>query len=263
VDRYGDWLWAERAPDAPARDLPPARGVWLVESLADRSRGAQPPPRLLQGEPAPRPLRVTEHGVAFLVDLSAEQLSTGLFLDQRPQRAWLARHAAGMRVLNTFAHAGGFSVAAAVAGATTVSVDLSRRWLERISPQLEANGADPALHDRIYGDVFDWLRRLAKRGERFDLVILDPPGTSTGRGGRRWSAARDYGALAALAAPLVGPGGALWTACNVRALPPARFARLVGGGLPPDFALERVCPPPVDHPTDGPADVKTFVWRRD
>jgi 23S rRNA (cytosine1962-C5)-methyltransferase len=167
-----------------------------------------------------------------------------------------------MRVLNTFAHAGGFSVAAAVAGAETVSVDLSKRWLERIPPQLQENSVEPARHDLIYGDVFDWLKRLGNRGERFDLVVLDPPGTSVGKGNKRWSAVRDYPALTALAAPLVAPGGALWTATNVRALPPLRFARLVARGLPDAFGLERVCPPPVDHPTDGPADVKTFVWRR-
>ncbi len=261
VDRYGDWLWVQHDAGTPLRPLPPSRGVYTVRAERDRSRGGQPAPALTAGEPAPQPLEVREHGVRYRVRLG-EHLSTGLFLDQRPQRAWLARHAEGLRVLNTFAHAGGFSVAAAVGGARTVSVDLSRAWLDRIPEQLAANGVDPAGHDAIFGDVFDWLGRLARRGERFELVILDPPSTSVGSKKRRWSAARDYADLVRLAAPLVAPGGRLWTATNHRQLTPARFARQVRGGLPEGAFLERVCAPPIDFPCDdAPAPVKTFVWR--
>jgi 23S rRNA (cytosine1962-C5)-methyltransferase len=202
-----------------------------------------------------------EHGTRFRVQLGAH-LSTGLFLDQRPQRAWLARNASGLRVLNTFAHAGAFSVAAACAGAETVSLDLSKAWLARVATQLRENGLDPAHHDTIYGDVFDWLPRLAKRGERYDLVILDPPSTSVGTRKRRWSVARDYGALAALAASMVAPGGRLWTVTNHKKTTPNHFVGLVSKTLPADFELERVCPPAVDFPCAGPAPVKTLVWRR-
>ncbi|MEZ4431032.1 MAG: class I SAM-dependent methyltransferase [bacterium] len=261
VDRYGDWLWVQQAAGAAAGPLPAARGVYRLDAEKDRSHGGQAPPRLVAGEAAPAWLTVYEHGTPYRVQLG-DQLSTGLFLDQRPQRAWLARHAGGMRVLNTFAHAGGFSVAAAQAGATTVSVDLSRVWLDRIPPQLAALGVDPAGHDRIYGDVFDWLRRLGKRGERFDLVILDPPSTSVGTRKRRWSAARDYPELVRLALPLVAPGGWLWTATNHRQLGAARFAHKVAEGGGGELLLWRVCPPAVDFPCRGPAPVKTLVWRR-
>ena len=259
VDRYDDWLRVQHDEGAPAGPRPEARGAYVVRGLRDRSRGGQALPSL-EGTPAPAPLPVTERGVRYLVDLGAA-LSTGLFLDQRELRAWLRAHAGGLRVLNTFAHAGGYSVAAGLAGAETVSVDLSRAWLDRIPAQLAANGVDAARHDRIYGDVFDWVRRLAKRGERFDLVILDPPGTSVGKRKRRWSAARDYHELVALAAPLLSPGGRLWTTTNVRKLTPHRFAAAVRRGLPPGARLERVCRPAVDFPCDGPAPVKTLVWR--
>ena len=259
VDRYGDWLRMQHDADADAGPLPDARGVYVVDALRDRSRGEQTAP-MLRGESAPAPLAVVERGVRYQVDLGAA-LSTGLFLDQRVQRAWLGANAGGMRVLNTFAHAGGYSIAAGLAGAETVSIDLSRAWLDRIPRQLVDNGVDPARHDCIYGDVFDWVRRLARRGERFDLVILDPPGTSVGKKKRRWSAARDYDALVELAAPLVRPGGRLWTTTNVRRLGPRRFAGMVRRGLPDGARLERVCPPPIDFPSDGSAPVKTLVWR--
>lgn len=259
VDRYGDWAWV--LADGVDGPLPPGtRGVYRIDTLRDRSRNQQPGPILVDGMAAPADLPVREAGVEYLATLG-EHLSTGLFLDQRPQRAWLSAHASGMRVLNTFAHAGGYSIAAARAGATTVSIDLSRAWLARIPPMLAANGLDPAPHDQIYGDVFDWVRRLRNRGERFDLVILDPPSTSVGKKKKRWSAARDYPELVRLAAPLVAPGGLLWAATNHRRTTPRRFAHLVQTGLPAGARLERVCPPAVDFPTTGPAPVKTHVWR--
>lgn len=261
VDRYGEHLWIQQAAGAPPGPTPDARGAYVIRALKDRSRGRQPPPALAAGAPAPEWSTVFEHGTRYVVQLGG-QLSTGLFLDQRPQRAWLAAHAGGMRVLNTFAHAGGFSVAAARAGAETVSVDLSKAWLERIPLQLAAAGLDPGRHDTIYGDVFDWIRRLAKRGERYDLVILDPPSTSVGTTKKRWSAARDYPELVRLALPLVAPGGRLWTATNHRKLTPARFARAVAEGHRGALELERVCPPAVDFPCAGPPPVKTLVWRR-
>lgn len=259
VDRYADWAWVQAA--AESGPLPTGlRGVFRIDAQPDRSRGQQAAPRLVDGEAPPPDLPVLEAGVRYRA-LLGPQLSTGLFLDQRPQRAWLRRHAGGMRVLNTFAHAGGFSIAAACAGAETVSIDLSRMWLERIPPMLVDNGVDPAAHDQIYGDVFDWVRRLANRKEQFDLVILDPPSTSVGKKKKRWSAARDYPELVRLAAPLVAPGGALWTATNHRQISPKRFVHLVGSAAPVGAQLERVCPPAVDFPTDGPAPVKTHVWR--
>jgi 23S rRNA (cytosine1962-C5)-methyltransferase len=260
VDRYDDWLWVQHDEGAPVGPTPAGRGVYTLLGKRDRSRGGQRVPVLTAGVVAPQPLVVQEHGVRFRVELG-EQLSTGVFLDQRPQRAWLAQHASGMRVLNLFAHAGAFSVAAAVAGAETVSVDLSKSWLARVGPQVLENGGDPSRHDTIYGDVFDWARRLAKRGEQFDLVICDPPSTSVGTRKKRWSAAKDYGTLVQLLSPLVAPGGRLWTATNHRGLSPARFAHLVQSGAPEGAWLERICPPAVDYPTDDATSVKTHVWR--
>jgi len=99
---------------------------------------------------------VVENGVTYHVSLG-DALSTGIFLDQRPQRAWLTRNCSPeTRVLNCFAHCGAFSVAAATAGASTVSLDLDKKWLDRVWPQIIANGIEEdslaERHDCIYGD---------------------------------------------------------------------------------------------------------------
>merc|ERR1711935_188504 len=134
--------------------------------------------------------------------------------------------------------------------------------LDRVPPQLEANGIPfDDRHDCIFGDCFDWLAKLAKRGEKFDIVILDPPSSSVGKKKKRWSVKNDYHELVALAAPLVKKGGMLWTTTNSANLPPIKFARSCKRGFDDvgvSAKLERIQPMPLDFPTIGPQDVKNI-----
>ncbi|KAL7548299.1 hypothetical protein ACHAWF_011587 [Thalassiosira exigua] len=266
VDRYDRWLFVqhEEGPTSVRGQLPSLHdghtaGVYYLPTKADRSiMGSEKlKPTLLEGRAAPEVLPVLENGIAYHVNLG-DSFSTGIFLDQRLQRAWLARRCCeGTRVLNCFAHAGAFSVAAAAAGASTVSLDLDRKWLDRIRPQMEANGITEweGRHDCIYGDCFDWLARLAKRGEQFDVVILDPPSTSVGKKKKRWSVKNDMAELVALAAPLVKSGGLLFTTTNSASLRPEKFAKMCKKGLSDagvsSARLERVSPMPGDFLSIG------------
>jgi 23S rRNA (cytosine1962-C5)-methyltransferase len=113
---------------------------------------------------------------------------------------------------------------------------------------------------------FDWLGRLAKRGEKFDIVILDPPSTSVGGSKKkRWSAKNDYHELVTLAAQLVKAGGYLWTTTNSNQISAAKFARMCKKGMIeaslPNAKLERVSTMPSDFPSVGPHSVKNFVWK--
>jgi 23S rRNA G2069 N7-methylase RlmK/C1962 C5-methylase RlmI len=266
VDRYDKWLVVYHEPSLPRGPLPSIHdgftaGVYYVEKskTSDLVR-----PRLLEGKAAPERFEVLENGIKYSVSLHHD-FSTGIFLDQRPQRAWLRQHCSNAtRVLNTFAHTGAFGVAAAVAGASTVNVDLNRKWLDRFPLHLAANGiAFDERHDCIYGDCFDWLKKLAKRNEKYDIVILDPPSFSIGTGrtsGRRWSITSDMAELVALAAQLVHPGGYLWTTTNCASLPMAKLAKMVQTGAP-RATLERIQPMPVDFPSVGPQNVKNLVWK--
>ncbi len=271
IDQYGEYLWIESQSENLTKQLEhpkikkildSAKGVYLLESQIDRSTDTQKEPVLFKGQPAPTPLKVYEGGVAYLVELGSS-FSTGLFLDQRPQRMWLKDQAKNWRVLNTFCHAGGFSIAAAKAGAQTVNVDLSKKWLDRVHPQLQANGISTQGHDCYVGDVFDWLTRFKKKAELFDCIILDPPSTSTGSSKKRWSAQKDYGELVALALPLLKSGGRLLTATNHRQISPAQFYQMISAVMPKDMKLERVCPPGIDYPTMGFVDVKNMIWIKD
>ena len=112
---------------------------------------------------------------------------------------------------------------------------------------------------------FDWLSRLQKRGEQFDIVIVDPPSSSVGRKKKRWSVKNDMAELVALAAPLVKKGGLLWTTTNSASLSPVKFANLCKSGLDDSGCssakLERIVPMPGDFPCIGPQVVKNLVWR--
>lgn len=236
----------------------------------------QASPRLVLGPPAPERFPVRENGLQFELSFS-EGYSYGLFLDQRDnRRRLLTGHiaagfplrapGAAFRVLNTFAYTCAFSVAAAKAGAHTTSLDLSKKYLEWGRRNFALNGLDLATHDFIYGDVFDWLRRLAKKGRHFDAVLLDPPTFSQAKESGVFRAEKDYGKLVALALPLLAPEGILFASTNCATLPPEDFLATVGDAVRQAgrrIVQQHYVPQPPDFPItrDEPAYLKT-VWMR-
>jgi len=220
---------------AAAMELLPLRAVYLkarprtAGGIGPEERAARAPGLPLRGEAAPS-VDVREQGLLFRIR-PGEGLAVGLYLDMREARGWVRAHSRGGAVLNCFAYTGGFSVAARAGGAErAVDVDLSRRALGWGEENARLNGQAPPATDRLAGDVFDWLRRLGKREERFDGIVLDPPGFARGRAGV-FSASRDWPELVARAAPLVAPGGWLLAACNVAAIPGRRFEAALAEGV--------------------------------
>ncbi len=133
---------------------------------------------------------VTEAGVRYGLDFAAGY-SHGLFLDQRANRAKV-RAMRPKRALNTFAYTCSFSVVAAMAGAETMSVDLSRKSLDRGKENFALNNIDEKGHRFLADDTLDLLPILDSRKERFDLIILDPPTFSRGKNGRRWQVEQHF-----------------------------------------------------------------------
>jgi 23S rRNA (cytosine1962-C5)-methyltransferase len=167
----------------------------------ERSRGHGE--ALRGGEP---PLvEIREHGVRFSVDIAHGQ-KTGFFLDQRENRLLLQSYSRGIDVANLFAYTGGFSVYAALAGATRVAtVDSAAPALEAARANFRLNGIDLSLHEFACEDAFAWL---ARQKRQFGLVITDPPSFAPSEKsvGRALAAYRDLNALALGA---VAPGGLL------------------------------------------------------
>jgi 23S rRNA (cytosine1962-C5)-methyltransferase len=218
--RDGVKTWADEHGYSPRRIF----GKFLPLQNAERIA-----PVLLEGDAALPLTTVTlENGMRFGLDFGAGY-SAGLFIDQRANRAFV-RRAAPRRVLNTFAYTCSFSVAAALAGAETVSVDLSKKSIDRGRENFALNQLDAAKHRFYADDVLDVLPRLARKKETFDVIILDPPTISRGNKGRRFQVEEDLEALLALALELAAPGAKILlstncTRLNRRALETiARFA---------------------------------------
>jgi 23S rRNA (cytosine1962-C5)-methyltransferase len=178
-------------------------------------RGA---PTLLRGETGKSlETEVTEAGTKYGLDFEGGY-SAGLFIDQRANRARL-RGLKPKRLLNTFAYTCSFSVVAALAGTETVSVDLSRRSLNRGEANFVKNGLDPkAGHRFIADDVLAVLPRLARRGDKFDAIVLDPPTFSRNQTGAAFQVQRDFERLVTLALEVAAPGANLLLSVNHSAM---------------------------------------------
>lgn len=175
-------------------------------------------------------IEILEHGVKYLIRPGGD-LSVGLFLDMREPRAWLKHHVAGKTVLNTFAYTCGFGLISSLNGAArAVNLDLSRRVLDWGQENYHLNKLEPKRFDFISGDVFDWLNRFARREDKFDVVILDPPSFATSKN-MRFSAATNYDKLVALASSIVAPDGLLLSCCNLALLSRRDFYAQIKMGL--------------------------------
>jgi 23S rRNA (cytosine1962-C5)-methyltransferase len=185
-------------------------GGFAIERAWQRERGRSGYGRALLGGEPPA-LAVHEGRARYEVDVRHGQ-KTGLFLDQRDNRAYLGELAHGRDVLNLFGYTGGFSIHAALGGARrVVTVDSAPAAIAAAARNLEMSGLDPSRHDLVVADAFDYLAEAARASRRFDLVVCDPPSFAPRAGAL--PAARDaYRRLNALALRVVAPGGLLFTA---------------------------------------------------
>jgi 23S rRNA (cytosine1962-C5)-methyltransferase len=183
-------------------------------------------PVLLSGD-ATLPLTtvVAENGLRYGLDFAAGY-SPGLFIDQRMNRAFV-RRAGIKRLLNTFAYTCSFSVAAAASGAMTLSVDLSKKSLDRGRENFALNGLETDGHTFLADDALDVLPRLARRGEKFDAIILDPPTFSRGNNGRRFQVERDLEELLAAAFEVAMPRARILISTNCARLDRVALERQV------------------------------------
>ncbi|HEX2687611.1 MAG TPA: class I SAM-dependent rRNA methyltransferase [Kofleriaceae bacterium] len=170
-----------------------------------RTASASSAGEAVRGDP-PAELVITEDDARFAVDVRAGQ-KTGFFLDQRDNRRTIRRHAAGQTVLNLFAYTGGFSLHAALGGASRVtSVDIAPPAIAGLTRNLLLSGLPAAAHEPVAADAFDFLARAAKQHRRWDLVIVDPPSFAPSERARP-AALAAYRKLAAAALAVTEPTG--------------------------------------------------------
>ena len=300
VERLGDFLLSQsKTPltkpqqERLAQLGPGVRGVYhkILSRHVRGASAAEASPQLISGEAAPERFTVRENGLQFELSFN-EGYSVGLFLDQRDnRRRFLTSHIAAefslrltehgtrlaapkrsgggntpLEVLNAFSYTCSFSVCAAKSGARTTSLDLSKKYLEWGRRNFALNGLDPARHDFIYGDAFDWMRRLAKKGRTFDVIVLDPPTFSQSKERGIFRVEKNYGELVLAALPLLKKEGVLLASTNAADWPPEIFLAVVEKSIRAvkrKILQQHYVPQPPDFPISRaePAYLKT-VWMR-
>jgi 23S rRNA (cytosine1962-C5)-methyltransferase len=239
IDRYGDVLACQlntagmslletELLAACETLLHPTAIVLRNDSSARKLEGLAEEVRLAQGE-LQGLVELRENGARFFADLREGQ-KTGWFYDQRENRRAVAALAKGARLLDVYCFGGGFGVTAALAGASQVlGIDRSEAALAQATQSAAANGVAAACRF-VRAEAFGELERLAGAGERFDIVVADPPAFVKSRKDAG-AGLRGYRKLARLAASAVAPGGFLFIASCSHNVEPEPFAEAVRRGV--------------------------------
>ncbi len=239
VDRFGDVLSCQLNTAGMAllenefleacQQVFSPRAIMLHNDTAARAlEGLPTENRVAVGE-ITGPIEIIENGARFLIDPVGGQ-KTGWFYDHRENRLLASRFAKGGRVLDLYCFAGGFSITAARAGAAQVlAIDSSEPALKLAREAAKLNDVESAIRF-AHGDVFGELARMHQQGERFDLVIVDPPAFARTKKDLG-PALRGYRKLARLSAGLVAKGGAMLIASCSHQVEPDAFAEVVRRGM--------------------------------
>ena len=238
IDRYGHIVVAQinsagidRLADDLAEALMTVVGARTVVLRGDspiRKLEGLPEAVRVVGAPLSGEVEVHENGIAYRADLALGQ-KTGWYFDQRDNRAFMGRLAQGARVLDVYSHGGGFGLACAVAGATSVTlVDRSEPALALAGRAAEANKVDDRVRIHV-AEAFEDLAKRRDRGDTYDVVICDPPAFVKSKKDLAVGV-KGYRKLARLAARLVAPGGYLGIAsCSHHVDPDAFLAQVARG----------------------------------
>ncbi len=255
-DRYDRWLVVQLL----SAGLEPSRAVIVaaLQALADPAgilarhdaavREKEGLPReveLLAGD-VPREIEVEEHGIRYLAAPWDGQ-KTGAFLDQRENRARIGALARG-RALDCFSYHGSFAMHLAPRAERVTALDSSAAALERAAQNCALNGFTNV--DLVEADAFDYLRRAAREGPRFDTIVLDPPAFAKTKGALA-AGIRGYKEINLRAMRLLNPGGLLFTASCSFHLTKARFLEMLEAAAADSgrrLALREMVGQPLDHP---------------
>lgn len=221
IDRYQNFLvcqllsaGAEAQKDALVEALKtcyPECSIYERSDVSVRKKeGLKQRTGVLHGEEPPKFVTIEENGVKINVDIVGGH-KTGFYLDQRDSRQGSVKYVNGKRVLNCFCYTGGFGLYALKGGASeVVNVDVSQPALDTARMNAEMNGLPVENAQFLNADVFKLLRDYRERGEKFDVVIMDPPKFAESKS-QLVGACRGYKDINMLAMQILNPGGTLLT----------------------------------------------------
>lgn len=242
VDMYNNYLVLEvlsagtefhlKEIVAALRDVFPEHNIYERSDVEVRKKeGLELRKGVIFGENPPTEIEITENeNMKLLVDIENGH-KTGYYLDQRDNRAALAKYCKGKSVLNCFSYTGGFSLYALKGRALKVAnVDVSQRALDTAKRNIVLNHLDPGRVKFIKEDVFKFLRNEKAKNNKYDVIVLDPPKFAESRG-QLDKACRGYKDINMLAASIINPGGYLMTYSCSGHMTPDLFQKVVADAI--------------------------------
>ena len=179
IDRFKETI-VELLKEIIAADGIKIRGVYERSDARERDKEGLPKKKGFIGEPFDTNVEIVENGVHYMVDVENGQ-KTGFFLDQKYNRLAMQRICKGKKVLDCFTHMGTFALNAGIAGASeVVGLDISEYAISQANANAKLNHLEDTVHFRC-ANVLDELPKLAAEGEKYDVVILDPPAFTKSR----------------------------------------------------------------------------------
>ncbi|GMH51929.1 hypothetical protein TrRE_jg7873 [Triparma retinervis] len=221
----------------------------------DRSRMGGGESKVLLKGGAKERWEAWENGIPYSCKLEGNSLSVGIFPDSRGMRWWCRENGGGKkRMLNLFAHGCGYAKAAKEGGmGKGTNVDIDKGWLELF------DGGEG--WDNVYGDAGEWVEKFRKRGSQWDIIIVDPPSSSVGKNGKRWSSLTDYPSLVtSLTSLLPSSGGTLVTISNLRSQSPSKFHDSVLKGIKEGGRKGTLNTVVGEGEDGGGMGVKKYIW---
>lgn len=242
VDMYNNYLVLEvlsagtefhlKEIVAALREVFPEHNIYERSDVEVRKKeGLELRKGVIFGENPPTEIEITENeNMKLLVDIENGH-KTGYYLDQRDNRASLAKYCKGKSVLNCFSYTGGFSLYALKGRALKVAnVDVSQRALDTAKRNIVLNHLDPGRVKFIKEDVFKFLRNEKAKNNKYDVIVLDPPKFAESRG-QLDKACRGYKDINMLAASIINPGGYLMTYSCSGHMTPDLFQKVVADAI--------------------------------
>ena len=224
IDRWKPVI-LEKLKNVLLEDAISIRGVYERSDAKVRLQEGMERYKGFIGEPFDTRVEIVENGVRYLVDVKDGQ-KTGFFLDQKYNRLAIQKLCKGKRVLDCFTHTGSFALNAAVSGASEVlGVDASELGITQARQNAELTGVSGTT-SFLCADVFELLPSLEHNGEKFDVVILDPPAFTKSRNSVK-NAVKGYREINMRGLKLVKDGGFLATCSCSHFMTPELFTRTI------------------------------------
>lgn len=225
IDRFKEQI-VSLLKEVLAEDGVTIRGVYERSDAKERLKEGMEKVKGFIGEEFDTKVPIVENGVKYLVDVKDGQ-KTGFFLDQKYNRLAIQKLCKGAKVLDCFTHTGSFALNAGIAGASSVlGVDASELAVAQATENAELNGIQDRVKFECH-DVFELLPELEQQGEKFDVVILDPPAFTKSRNSIK-NAIKGYREINLRGMKLVKDGGYLATCSCSHFMDYDTFTKTIG-----------------------------------